>query len=126
MQGEKEDGGEAVGDNTGVNDDDESKDGNVCAVGVLVTAQVEDAQGEYADEGEGEVGNVRVVAVPAQGDSADDGEDDGEAKGDNTCVNDEDEDEDEDESGNVFVVVIPPLRYRGRCRNTTSPLNSIN
>ena len=51
-----------------------------------------------------------VVVVQAQGDNADDGEDDGEAGGDNKWVEDEDEDEDEDESTNACVVV-PPLRY---------------
>ena len=74
---------------------------------VLVAAQVEDAQGEYRrGRGQGRVQNAWVVIVQAQGDNADDGEDNGEAGGDNKWV----EDEDEDESTNACVVV-PPLRY---------------
>ena len=72
---------------------------------VLVAAQVEDAQCEYRP-GRGRGQNAWVVIVQAQGNNADDGEDDGEAAGDNEWV----EDEDEDESTNACVVV-PPLRY---------------
>ena len=52
MQDEKEDDGEAASGNTGVKYED--KDGNLCVVVILVAAQVEDAQGECADKGEGE------------------------------------------------------------------------
>ena len=49
----------------------------------LVAAQVEGAQGEYR-RGRGRGQNAWVVIVLAQGDNADDGEDNGEAAGDNT------------------------------------------
>ena len=71
----------------------------MCVVVILVTVQVEDAQGEYANEGEG--GNAWVVAVPAQNDNTNDGDYYDEANGDNTWV----EDEDNDESGSACVVI---------------------
>ena len=86
--------------------------------------QVEKVQSEYAGEGKG--GNACVFIVQAQGDNANNGknngEDNGDVKGKNTLM----KDKDKDENDIACVVVVSPLRYRGRFGNTTPPLNSIN
>lgn len=66
---------------------------------VLNMVQVEDTQREYDDEGEG--GNAWVVVLSAQGGNLDKGKENGEAKDDNTLI----EDEDKHKSGNECVVV---------------------
>ena len=122
MQGKNEDDGK---DGSKAKDisrwaKDKGEGGNACTVVVLVTTQVEDAQGEYTYKDKGWI--AWVVVIPAQGENPDNGEDNCKAKNANTWINNKGE----DKISNACIIIVPPVRCHGRYWNPAVPQNSVN